>query len=159
MVQHRIAVITFYYVRYLQCKAHLCNDTAPFFCTMCSMLFISKESARRMMPSASASSKFPLSVSSAMVVVMTLVYPAIFPPTISIAPTSAITLPKAAMMPDMIPYLASLITVTVTCKGVAPSVNEACLITGLTLTMAEWQRAVTMGKARMACAIIIAEGE
>ena len=110
------------------------------------------------MPSARASSKLPLSVSMAIVVVMTLVKPAMFPPTIRIAPTSAITLPNAAIIPDIIPYRASLITANDAYTGVAPRVIAVCLIMGSTLTIAEWLREDTIGKERMLCATIIAKG-
>ena len=41
-----------------------------------------------------------------MVVVITLVYPAILPPTIMTAPTSAVSRPNPASSEEMIPYLA-----------------------------------------------------
>jgi hypothetical protein len=52
--------------------------------------------ARRTMPSASASARSPLLVSSAIVVVITRVYPAMLPPTMMTAPTSALARPKPA---------------------------------------------------------------
>ncbi len=69
------------------------------------------------------------------------------------------TLPKAAMIAEMMPYRASWMIARVSCRGVAPRVRLACLMRGSTFTMAEWQSAVTIGIARIVWAMIIAAGE
>jgi hypothetical protein len=62
------------------------------------------------------------------------------------------------MPPVIIPYLASLMTVRASWRGLAPRTWAACLMMGFTLTMAVWDREVTMGKARMNWAMIMAPG-
>ncbi len=96
-----------------------------------------KDISISIIPRATASSNSPLSVSRAMAVVITLVSPAIFPPTINIAPTSANNLPYAAIKADIIPYLASFTIVTAVAKGDAPKVIAACFNMGFTPTIAE----------------------
>ena len=53
------------------------------------------DKARSKRPSTPACSMLPLEVSSTMLVVMTRVLPAMFPPTMITAPTSAMARPKA----------------------------------------------------------------
>ena len=73
--------------------------------------FTPTASITRIIPSANASSKFPFDVSKAIVVVITRVEPAIFPPTIITAPTSAIARPNPAKTAVKIENLASIIKV------------------------------------------------
>ena len=54
-----------------------------------------------MIPSATARRRSPRLVSSVIAVVMVRVWPAMLPPTISTAPTSALARPKPASMPVM----------------------------------------------------------
>ena len=62
---------------------------------------------KRIIPKAKAKDKFPLDVSKAIVVVITLVKWSILPPTIITAPTSEIALPNPARITVKIEYLAS----------------------------------------------------
>ena len=62
-------------------------------------------------PRAKASSRLPFDVSKAIVVVITRVDPAILPPTIITAPTSAIARPNPAQIAVKIENLASMINI------------------------------------------------
>ena len=76
---------------------------------ICITEFTPTASITRIIPSAKASSKLPFDVSKAIVVVITRVDPAILPPTIITAPTSAIARPNPAKTAVKIENLASTI--------------------------------------------------
>ncbi len=65
----------------------------------------------RMIPSARASSKFPLLVSKAIVVVIVRVYQRIFPPSIIDTPTSPMTLPNPDRSAERTAVFASIIMI------------------------------------------------
>ena len=69
-----------------------------------------RDNTRRTPPSCNAASIFPTEVSSTTLVVSTRVFPAMFPPTIKTAPTSAIARPNPSKTALTIPLRAQYIS-------------------------------------------------
>lgn len=112
----------------------------------------------RINPSAKASSRLPLEVSSAMVVVITRVRPAMLPPTMITAPTSAIARPKPANKAVKMAKRASMIKVLSRNQRDASTLCNRGRYTcsnGLTASVV---RVRIIGKINTDCAIIMAVG-
>ena len=124
----------------------------------CSSVEHAAPRASSTMPSASASGRSPLLVSSAMAVVITRVTPSMLPPTIITAPTSAIARPKAAS--STVSSAQRLVPASAArrCSGRAPS-ERSWSPPSRSASPTSWRvSAATIGSTRIVCAITIAVG-
>ena len=110
------------------------------------------------MPSASASGRSPLLVSSAIVVVITRVTPSMLPPTIITAPTSAIARPNPASSTVASEKRVSHSSVSAALTVPAPS-DVSCSRYSVHASATIWRDSAAMiGAIRIVCAMTIAAG-
>ena len=127
-------------------------------CSRVATKLIVNEINSSMIPSAIAAANSPFLVSSTIAVVNTLVFPAMFPPTMITAPTSVTTRPNAAANAITIETRASPSSANVAWARVAPRLLSCNRIPGLIDSIAERVRLAITGKAMMNCATTMAQG-
>ena len=107
---------------------------------------------------AMAISKFPFDTSMTIEVVKILVSPLIFPPTIIAAPTSAMTLPKPAMIAARMASLTSFIKIQYNWRRVAPKAFTCRINLLLICWKAVLVKPMTIGSDTKIWAMMIAAG-
>ena len=125
------------------------------YCTSCRPNAVTREIMRRISPSCKATSRRPTLVSRTTLVVNTLVFPAILPPTIKTAPTSAIALPNPRRIALVIPRRAQYISKKIRCFGLAFITRNTSRFSEETRSSAVHETPRISGKINRVCATII----
>ena len=119
---------------------------------------MSPTSASSTIPSASASGRSPLLVSSAIVVVITRVTPSMLPPTIITAPTSEIARPNAVSITVATAQRSCSSINSAQVKGRAP-IERSWSPPSRKLSCTSWRESAAItGSTKIVCAITIALG-